>query len=276
MDKDKRNGIIGTIIFHLILMVALFFLALRTPLPLPGEEGVEVNLGYSDQGMGNIQPETPAPLAQSSPQQAVPEPVEAQKQEVITQNIEEAPALPDPVKEKPKEVKKEPVKEKPVKKPAEEPVKKPEPVEEKPKTPEVNQRALFKGSNTSAGDGGSEGITGQPGDQGNPNGLKDVKRYDGQGGKGDGPSFSLGGRGAKYLDRPVSDFREQGDVVVDIWVDRNGTVTKAQVSSRGTTVVDPNLRNVAVRAALNSTFSEDSGATELQKGTITYTFIVRH
>jgi len=57
IDSDKRKGIIGTIMFHLMLLIALFFLALRTPLPLPGEEGVEVDLGYSNTGRGEIQPD---------------------------------------------------------------------------------------------------------------------------------------------------------------------------------------------------------------------------
>jgi periplasmic protein TonB len=273
IDKDKRKGIVGTILFHIMLLLALFFLALRTPLPLPGEEGVEVNLGYSDRGMGEVQPDEPAPASVPVP---MPQPVvtEEVKEEIVTQETEEAPALPDPVKEKPKEIKPEPVKEKP-KEIVKEPIKQPEPVEEKPKEPEVNQRALFPGSNTATGQGGSEGITGEPGDQGKPDGLKDVKRYDGQGGQGDGPSFSLGGRGSKYLDRPVGDFRDQGNVVVDIWVDRNGIVKRAQVQPKGTTITDAGVRNMAVRAALNSTFSEDSSATELQKGTITYTFIIR-
>jgi outer membrane biosynthesis protein TonB len=261
MDKDRQKGIAGTILFHLMLLLALFFMALRTPLPLPGEEGVEVNLGYSDRGMGNVQPDQPAPASQPVP---MPEPIatEEVKEKIVTQDTEEAPSLPEPVKEKPKEVVKQPVKQ-------------PEPVEEKPKEPQVNQRALFKGSNTATGEGGSEGVTGDPGDQGRPDGLKDVQRYDGRGGQGDGPSFSLGGRGSKYLDRPAGEFRDQGNVVVDIWVDRNGIVKRAQVQAKGTTITDANVRNMAVRAALNSTFSEDSSATELQKGTITYTFIIR-
>lgn len=272
IDKDKRKGIIGTILFHVMLLIALIFLALRTPLPLPGEEGVEVDLGFSDRGRGDVQPDQPAPASVPLPQ---PQPIEAQeaKDRIVTQETEEAPALPEPVKEKPKEIKPEPKKEQP-KEVVREPVKQPDVTEEKPKEPEVNQRALFRGSNTST-EGGSEGNTDGAGDMGKPEGLKDVKRYDGQGGQGDGPSFSLGGRGSKYLDRPAGEFRDQGNVVVDIWVDRNGIVKRAQVQPKGTTITDANVRNMAVRAALNSTFSEDNAATELQKGTITYTFILR-
>lgn len=264
VEKNKRNGIIGTLLFHLLLLIALFFLALRTPLPLPGEEGVEVDLGYSNQGMGLIQPDEPAEAQQKPIPKPLPEEVkQIEKEEIITQSIEEAPALPK--QEKPK----------PVEKPKTEPAKKTEPEVIEPPQPKVNQKALFKGSSTGTANAGSEGITGQPGDQGKPEGLRDVKRYEGQGGQGNGPSYSLGGRGAKYLASPSSNFVEQGDVVVDIWVDRKGKVVRAEVSVRGTTILDSNLRNLAVKAALNSVFAEDPQATTQQKGTITYTFIVR-
>ena len=108
-DKDRRRGLIGTTVVHLLLLVALLILALRTPLPLPGEEGVEVNLGYNDQGLGDIQSETPAPVAQPVPQPPqqqpevkLPEPV-VEEEEIITQEVEEAPVIEEEIKEEPPE-----------------------------------------------------------------------------------------------------------------------------------------------------------------------------
>ncbi|MDA3944013.1 MAG: hypothetical protein PF694_10795 [Bacteroidetes bacterium] len=276
-DKDRRKAFIATVLFHLILILGLIFMALTTPLPLPGEEGVEVDLGYSDQGSGWEQPDLSVPESAPPPVPAVqksePEPVE--EEELVTEDNNEMPQLEETVEEKPEEQpeieqKEEVIPEEEVQEEVEEI---PEEIPEEPK-PVVNQRALFKGA-TSSNTESSEGITGKPGDQGRPEGLRDVKRYEGQGGQGDGPSYSLGGRGAKYLAVPTHEFKEQGDVVVEIWVDRMGIVKKAQVSAKGTTIIDPNMRNLAVRAALNSTFSEDPTAGELQKGTITYTFIIR-
>jgi len=66
-DKDRRRGMIGATVVHLLLLVALVFLALRTPLPLPGEEGVEVNLGYDDAGFGDIQTESPPQQTETPP-----------------------------------------------------------------------------------------------------------------------------------------------------------------------------------------------------------------
>jgi outer membrane biosynthesis protein TonB len=299
LDKDRRRGVIGTILVHVTLLVFLLFVALRTPLPLPGEEGVEVNLGFDESGMGNIQSDEAPPKEEPQPQpqkvtpppeiiEPEPEPVE---EDIITQDIEEAPAIeekeekepePEP-EEKPEEIKEvEPVKEEIIEKePVEEimdsiPLQN-EPVEEEvvvedPK-PVVNKRALYTGS-TSDGQGTSQGVTEGGGDQGKPHGYKESDKYDGKGGSGNGIQASLGGRGTLYLEKPSSRFTEQGKVVIDIWVDKTGVVKKAQVNTKGTNIIDPNLKKIAVDAAYNSKFTQDQSAVDLQRGTITYNFIL--
>jgi TonB family protein len=245
--KDKGIAIVGTIVVHALVLLVLFLMAFRTPLPLPGEEGVEVDLGMMDQGMGNIQPEKPAiPMAAQSQQQQ-----NKSKEDIVTQNDDEAPAIEKPKNTKPKQETK--------------------PVEE-PK-PTVNQKALFKGSNNPQA-GGSEGITGQPGDQGKPNGLAGIKKYDGNGGKGNGTGYDLGGRGAKSLHRPDDDFSEEGRIVVDIWVNRDGQVVRAEVATKGTDIINNAMRQKAIQAAKRSTFASDPDAPEEQHGTITYTFVI--
>ena len=228
--KDKGIAIGGTILVHALAVLLLFLMAFKTPLPLPGEEGVEVDLGMMNQGMGDIQPDKPA--------------------------IQQA-AAPEQKQVKAKETNK-PKQEKPVEQPQ----------------PKVNQRALFKGGETSQA-GGSEGITGQPGDQGKPDGMKGVRQYEGNGGKGNGPGYSLGGRGAKSLHRPSDDFTEEGTIVVDIWVNRDGKVVRAEVATKGTTLINASMREKAVQAALRSSFASDPTAPEEQKGTITYNFVIK-
>lgn len=300
LDKDKRRGLITTILIHALLLVFLIFVALRTPLPLPGEEGVEVNLGYDETGMGNIQSEEAPPKAEPEPQQQQttpppvdpepePEPEEIIEEDILTQDTEEAPSIKEEEKEEEKpeeepekepEEKKEEVKEIIEEKPVEEVIDstlvQAEPVEEiieKEPEPVVNKRALYTGS-TSDGRGTNQGVTDGGGDQGKPHGYKDSDKYDGKGGSGNGISFFLGGRGSLHLDKPTAKFNETGTVVVSIWVDRQGNVTKAQVNAKGTTVLDQNLRKIAVDAAYNSKFAEDPNAMESQRGTITYNFIL--
>lgn len=251
--KSRIAALAGTLVFHALLLVALLFLAFHTPLPLPGEEGVEVNLGYSDDGMGDIQPEVPA----LAPNAAPPPSQTKADEELVTENTEEAPAID---KNKKKTVK-----------PA--PVTKPTPVVEKPKEPTVNQKALYPGKSTKTSAGGNEGITGKPGDQGKENGTPGSPNYTGSGGKGNGISFDLGGRGSRSLPKPTYNSPEQGKIVVSIKVNREGKVTYASAGAKGTTISEINLRQQAESAARRTLFAADTDAPEEQKGTITYVFI---
>lgn len=256
-NKDKWSGIAGTLIFHGLLLLALMLLALRTPLPLPEEAGVEVNLGYSDQGMGDIQPPVPAASEAAAPSQ----PETSAADELVSEETEEAPRIEPVVKPRPKVP--EPKPERPTPKPA--PVVKPEPV--------VNQDALYKGKSSTGSEGGNQGITGQPGDQGKPNGDPNSNNYDGSGGSGGGPSFNLEGRSTKSLPQPANTFSESGTVVVSIYVDRQGKVTRvSEAPARGTTTGSSQLIQLAKKAAFQARFSANQDAPEEQTGTITYTF----
>lgn len=237
-NQNKAIAIAITVAVHAVVVVLLLYLALTTPLPLPGEAGVEVNLGMYNQGMGVQQQPKPKPTVN------IPKPQPQQpKEETVTQDTEEAPALEEP---KPK----------------------------KKEEPKVNERALYKPSKTTE-QATSQGITHTPGDQGIPNGTHDVDNYEGQGGTGGGTSYSLGGRGAKQISSPKEeDIIEEGVIVVDIWVDRDGRVQRAQVG-KGTTISNASMRSLTLNAAKNSVFEPDKNAAELQKGTITYTLLLR-
>lgn len=286
MTNEKKNrfsGILGTILFHLGALILLLFLALRTPLPLPGEAGVLVNLGYDETGMGVDQEEQ----APSAVEKVKPAPTvnETEKDEYLTQDIEEAPVI----EKKKTEPKKTPEKIKP--RPEPEPVKEIIKTETEPEPqPKPDPKAMYKGKGT-AKEGGQEGQTGQPGDQGDPSGTPGANIYKGKSGSGEGTgegsgtgtgpgdgegsgiSYSLGGRGSKTLHKPSYDSKEQGKVVVTIKVDRKGNVTSAVAGAKGTNVSDQTLWQLAKDAALKSKFEADPDAAEVQVGTITYNFI---
>jgi colicin import membrane protein len=296
---DKIKGIIGTIVYHALILAALLFFGLTTPLPLPGEEGVEVNLGNSDFGSGSIQqsipeevPQTPEQKDEVIEEEVIEEEVvelppekpaiieEIVEEEVIQQEVEEAPAIIKPEEKKKEEVK---VEEKPIEKEPEPVVnpnalykKKSKPVEEvveKKPDPVVNPNALYKKTANSNSRGTNQGVTTGAGDQGQVHGTPESVNYDGLGGEGEGISYSLAGRGAKILPKPSYTSPEQGRVVVSIWVNRQGIVTRAVEGAKGTNISDLNLRKLARDAAMRAKFSEDPNAPDLQKGTITYNFI---
>lgn len=289
MIREKKNrytGVIGTIVFHAGVLLLLCFLALRTPLPLPGEEGVLVNLGYNDQGLGTEQQQIQSSVA-TVPERNVHQNTE--EKEYLTQNTEEAPAIEKKKKEDPK---KEAEKVKPKPEPEPEPQQEIKEVEPQPEPePQVDQRAMYKGKGSTGNTGGQEGITGQPGDQGDPSGTPGASVYHGKNGSGlgdgtgsgtgtgqgdgsgDGVSYKLEGRGSLVLYKPSYESKEQGKVIVTIKVDRSGKVISAVPGAKGTNVSDQKLWQVAKDAALRSTFKADPAATESQIGTITYNFI---
>lgn len=283
VDKDNIMGIIGTVLFHGALLALFLVLFLRTEKPLPGEEGVLVNVGYMEEGTGPVQKEQPMQQKKQPPVQQQPQETSSQQaeEEVMTQETQEAPSVPDKKdeeeekkKKKSEEEKEEPKKEtepeKTKEKVEEEPQEKPEPKEEKP---QVNPKALYKGKSDSDKTGQDEGETGEPGDQGSPFGQKNTDNHEGEGGLGNGISFSLAGRNAKHLPKPEYKSRDQGKVVVTIFVDKYGKVQRAEAGAKGTTVTDLRLRKLAESAARRAKFSQNPEAPALQKGTITYNFI---
>ncbi len=251
-DKNRIYGIIGTVNFHALLLLFFIFFGFTTPLPLPEEQGVEVNLGNSNDGMGNIQPEQLTENVVSTPT----EQLSAEKEQISTQTTEEAIKLNDKKKDNVT----------PVKKPTE---------EVKKEVVKINSLALFN-TKKEGKNGGNEGVTGKPGDQGNPFGNPNATNHvgtPGSGGGGSGPSFSLKGRSSKSLPKPEYNSKEQGTVVVKIWVNNNGDVTRVAAGERGTTTSDRALWKLAENAAMRSHFSQDANAPEDQTGSITYKFI---
>ena len=87
------------------------------------------------------------------------------------------------------------------------------------------------------------------------------------------PNAKLSGRTVDgTLPKPTYGVAADGVVVVDIWVDNYGTVTKALAGAEGTTVTDKTLWQEARKAAMKAHFNMSADAPALQKGTITYTF----
>lgn len=84
-------------------------------------------------------------------------------------------------------------------------------------------------------------------------------------------SYNLKERFARFLPIPVFKCEFGGKVVVMITVNQKGVVQKAVVAEQSRP--DDCLSEVAVDAALRSRFNEKSGAPALQTGTITYNFV---
>ena len=254
-NKNKVISGIGTALLLLVVMLVCMAFGYDPPDPPIPEEGVEVNVGNSDMGFGdNPMPETSEPSAAPRPTSAT--------ENIATQNTEST--VPLYSSNKPSTAKHDnptPTTTKP----------------EPPKEPEINPNALFggnRGNKTTNPNSGSQGNTTGSGNMGKPDGNPNSGRYDGQPGHG-GPGFSLAGRTAKALPSPNNTVNKEGKIVVKIWVDQAGNVTKVSAPEKGSTISDAALVKQAKAAAMSAKFSPKPDAPELQTGTITYVFRTR-
>lgn len=274
-DKDKRKGLIGTILFHTILFLAFIFLGL-TYIEPPEEEGIVVNFGNSETGFGE---EEPAPAndptdeeKQATPSISQPSSIQKSKEEALTQ--EEIATLSIEAKLKKEEKERKAVEEK---NRLEEESR--IAAENKRKEEEANKKKaesdkLFNGAfGQNNGNSKSQGINKGPGNQGDPNGIPGANNYGPGGPGGDGKiGFSLSGR--KMVQKPiiVENSQDQGKVVVKIIVDKYGKVTKATAGEKGTTSTSSYLKKISEEAALKTKFDANPNAAEEQVGTMTFTF----
>jgi len=314
--SQHRAGFIGTIVTHVLILLILLFFGFFTPLPLPGEEGILVNFGDLETGLG---PEEPAP-SEAAPLQAKeekrtetktppPPPVKkitapVEKEALMTQDLEKTVVL-ESAKKKIEEKKKKDLEEEKIRKEKqrEEQLEKQQQDEserlrlaeiarqkkedeqrlalaaaEQRKAGEINNRAknAFGGNGKGTADSKStgQGATYGAGNQGTPDGSANVDKYGPGSGSGNGISYNLDGRNGISLPKPNYPGNEEGIVVVQVTVDKNGTVTKAEPGVKGSNTANPELISAARKAALQARFNADSNAPAFQLGTITYRFIL--
>ena len=84
--------------------------------------------------------------------------------------------------------------------------------------------------------------------------------------------YSLENRYHKRLPIPVYLAHGGGKITIDIWVLRDGKVTKTEVQS-SSAITDPMITEYALQAASRTVFNTDETAPNPQRGTITYTFV---
>ncbi len=253
--KEERKGLVFSIGIHVVLLLLFAFFGLSYTTPPPEEEGISINLGFVDAGSMTENPNTSA-VAEEQVEEIVPEtaqPVES-SEEVLTQDSEEAPAIPEKKEEKVVEKKEE--------------------KKEEPKPDKNLNKALEKWKNKKdQGEAGGDGNTDQQGDQGAANGDPNSNSYVG-GGSGNGTSFNLSGRNLLSSPRIQDNSQEEGKVVVDIIVDRSGKVLRATAGARGSNTTSALLYKKAKDAAMRTKFNANPNAAEEQKGQMTFIFIL--
>ncbi len=291
VSSDQKKSLTLSVLIYAVLLLILFFIRFWPPANLEeltgggGGGGVTINFGDSDAGSGaNYKSEVLEVKnhARQIPTKSTPD------EAILSQENTTEESVVIPQKEKTKKttvvIKKE----------------EPKPVVVKPKISNNTNDALssiLRGSNKGGdgddktagnkgkangslssngyyGTGGSGGGTGGGNGTGNGTGTGSGSGSgSGNGsGSGSGSGYSLGNR--KAISKPVPKYtcNEQGKVVVEVSVDRNGRTINAIAGIKGTTNTASCLLDQARIAAMNTRWDASDSAPEKQVGKIIYNF----
>jgi len=289
--RHKKKSFTLTTALLSVLLLLLFYIGL-TYMDPPIENGISVNFGVMEFGMGDEQPKEkirsepldipePPSVQEEEVQEAVPEEVQEEvvekeqpAEKVLTQESEESIKI----KQQQEAKRKADAAVKKAKAEADRIAReKREAEEQKIKEQEAKKAELDKlmgGLNKSDGSAtGSEGDDDKPGDKGQPDGDPYATSYYGGPSSGSGGvGYGLKGRGTPTRKIFKQDCNEAGMVVVRIEVDRNGNVTKAEPGVKGTMNNATCLLEPARRIALSHKWRPDSKAPPIQVGFVSVNF----
>jgi outer membrane biosynthesis protein TonB len=288
--ESKKNMQAGSITLAILAVIFLFLFlvgwttpSLQQPLP---EEGMEVNLGNSDAGLGTDQPFEPGKPAPEEQQQYTPPKAVATQQEDVKDPLsddkdEAAPEIKKPPVTKPEATKVDDKEE--TKKAIPKKIETPTPAVPAPARP----KAVFKGVNgTGTGGneadsykkGGSEGVAGGKGDQGRPGGNPDSKNYTGGGHGNSGAVISRGLEGRSFVRvyNYQGDFDTNEKVAIDVKIDQNGNVISASYQPRGSTTSSSSYKDKAIEIVKKSKFNTSASGAEEQTGTVVINFRINN
>jgi outer membrane biosynthesis protein TonB len=293
ISSDQKKSLAISFLLYATLLLILFFIRFWPPANMAelaggggGGGGVTVNFGDSDLGSGanyksevlQVKNQTKQIPTKATPDEAILSQENTTEESVVIPQKEKTKKTIVPVKEITK------------------------PVVVKPKVSNNTNDALssiLKGSNKGGdgndkaagnkgksngslssngyyGTGGSGGGTG--GGNGTGNGIGTGSGYgSGSGGgsgsgSGGGTGYSLGNRKAVSKPAPKYTCNEQGKVVVEVSVDRNGRTINAVAGIKGTTNTASCLLEQAKIAAMNTRWDASNDAPEKQVGKIVYNF----
>lgn len=266
-----------TIIISGILLFIFFIINWKIQIETPAvSEGIEVNLGNSDFGSGDVPPTAPGNPGEVQSTASVPPPADN------TDNSSQV-NKPDPNDNEPAVnniVNKNNINNKNnnmlVQK---QPKVSSTPPAPKPKAV-LGQYAGNKGSGGNNQDAfnntRNQGISGGKGDQGNPNGNINSDSYTGNASSGkSGVSISRGLNGKRITKFPSfeDNFNENAKVAVDIQVDEHGNVFGASFQPKGSTTGNGSMKAIALRKAKELKFNPGE---EESFGTIIFNFRLKN
>ncbi len=307
-ESEKRGdrtgkivATVGTILIIALLLWPIFFFQN----PPPGQPGILVNLGFVNAGQGEenaaapSQPEeqeevvpTP-PLPENPPPppppKVDPEPQPQQREVVVTED----PAVVALRKQKAREEAERQAEQRRIQQEADAERRRLQEAEEARRRQEQEAERLrqaeleaqrrrqaeadaLKGQLGGAfGSGSGNGNTGRPGNQGTDEGDPNADRLSGISTSSGRVSGGLGGRGVRASPPVQENSQVSGTVVIEVCVNPNGEITRADYTQNGSSTADPTLVAAARKNAYRWRFDANPLAPAEQCGRISYNFKVQ-
>ena len=288
--RHKKKSFTLTTILLSILVLLMFYIGMTYMEP-PVENGITVNFGTMEFGMGDVQPREPIRQQRTEEpkivEETIPEDTSADTaEEAIEETTEEVTEKlvtqedPETIRIRQQEEAKKRAEEAARKAKAEAERKERERREAEERLRQEQEAkkekldALMGGINNSDGEAsGSEGDDNLPGDKGQEGGDPYASTYYGAPGTGSGTGgYGLSGRSLVSRGKVQQECNEEGRVVVRIVVDRNGKVIQATPGVKGTTNNDPCLLEPARKTAFLHKWNLDSKAPNQQIGFVVVNF----
>jgi len=249
--KDKRIAGMVTVILHIaLLLIFIFVQAFSMPDPLPGEKVVEISMadyGNTATGSGDTETEVPSP----------------QEQEVVEEQVSETPQTEESVPAEAIETQTDSEISAPTS--TEETETEEEPEEAEPSASSDLIKAIE--DFTKSGGGGTDGEDDEVGNEGNEDGNIEGSSVVGT---NEGIEGDLGDRG--LIGKPSISPTEEGKVVLIVYVDRSGRITRTSRAYNSSNTTSDYLFRLAEEAVKELKFQGKSSADPTQRGTITFNF----
>lgn len=247
--SHSKGVFVSSLIFHgLVAFLLIQFVKCERPDPPLGSMVVEMDLmadwGNNTEGMGDTESENPSanPTESPNPEQSAANPTVNSSPKVNTQTSSPVTVPKGNSNNTPTE------------------------------TPKTSKGAGIVKNNSQTTGGGeqSDGEKDGPGNNGIPTGMIEGKGVFGNG-KGTGGWSLMGG---ELVKKPTSDLpTEEGKVVIDIEVDKDGNVVGASVNVAKGNTSSQSLFNLAKKAAFTAKFTpRTDGSSAKRKGTLTFNY----
>lgn len=248
-DRNEQSvkAVIATLVITVGIILLLMFINLYKPNPLPTEVLIELELGYGDPDAGGG----------SGGAKTISTPVEVKEEQsssISTENTKESPIVHST-----NNVNTNPVNTN---------------VAVNNNTKPNNPNALFPGMGEDGEGGGKDNGKGDGIGPNNGPGFGPDGKNEGINGPG-GPNWIMEGRTAISKPTITDSFEEEGKVVVNVWIDQSGAVTRTSINESQTNTSSTKLRNLAEKAAKKWKYSGSTKASIEQKGLVIYKFVLK-